>query len=55
MLQDTSEDFTETWGFLDRRLAEVQGLPSLGSLPVDLQALLCGVVTTATNIAGMQK
>ena len=55
MLQDTSEDFAETWGFLDRRLAEVQSLPTLGSMPGDLQALLRGFATTATNIAGMQK
>jgi hypothetical protein len=55
MLQDTSEDFVETWGFLDRRLAEVQNLPSLGTMPGDLQALARGLATTVTNIAGMQK
>ena len=29
MLQDRSEDFSETWMFLDRRLQDLQAAPSL--------------------------
>lgn len=55
MLQDTSENFQETWNFLDRRFVDVNGLPQLSKIPEDVCALVSGIVTTAKVVAGVQK
>jgi len=55
MLQDTSQDFRDTWAFLDRRLADIQGIPNLAKLPADVMKMVGGAVTTAKNIAGLQR
>ena len=54
MLQDSSPDFEDTWAFLDRRLGDLQGLPSLAGVPGDLASLVGGLAVTATVMAGLQ-
>merc|ERR1712226_236163 len=36
MVQDQSPDFQDTWLFLDRRLADLQGVPDISQLPADM-------------------
>jgi len=55
MVQDKSVGFSDTWGFLDRRLEDLQALPSIKQLPQDISGVVAGVVTTAKNMAGIQK
>jgi len=55
MIQDISQNFEETWKFLDRRFEDIAGVPQLGKLPQDVSGILSGLVTTARNIAGIQK
>jgi len=55
MIQDLSKDFEETWKFLDRRFEDIAGIPQIGKLPGDVSGILSGLVTTARNIAGIQK
>jgi len=55
MIQDLSQNFEETWKFLDRRFEDIAGVPQLGKLPQDVSGILSGLVTTARNIAGIQK
>jgi len=55
MLQDTSENFQETWKFLDRRFEDIAGLPQITKIPQDLCGLVSGLVTTAKVVAGAQK
>jgi len=55
MVQDKSDGFKDTWGFLDRRLEDLQALPSIKQMPGDIAGFVSGVVTTAKNIAGVQK
>jgi len=55
MIQDLSKDFEETWRFLDRRFEDIAGIPQIGKLPDDVSGILPGLVTTARNIAGIQK
>jgi len=55
MLQDTSEQFQDTWKFMDRRFEDISGIPQIGSLPKDITGILSGLVVTAKNMAGLQK
>jgi ubiquinone biosynthesis protein COQ9 len=55
MIQDLSQNFEETWKFMDRRFEDISGIPQLGNLPQDVSGILSGLVTTARNIAGIQK
>lgn len=55
MIQDLSTNFEETWKFMDRRFEDISGIPQLGKLPQDVSGILSGLVTTARNIAGIQK
>jgi len=55
MIQDQSPDFQETWLFLDRRLADIRGLPDISQLPGDILGIAGGLATTFKNMAGIQK
>lgn len=55
MVQDKSEGFKDTLRFLDRRLEDLQALPSIKQMPGDIVGFVSGVVTTVKNIAGVQK
>jgi len=55
MIQDTSTDFQDTWGFLDRRFEDIAGIPQIGKIPQDITGIISGLVTTAKIVAGVQK
>lgn len=55
MVQDKSPEFRETWLFLDRRLADLQTIPSMSQLPGDVAGMVGGLATTLRNMAGIQK
>jgi len=55
LLQDKSEGYSDTWQFLDRRFEDLQAMPNLTQLPNDVAGVISGIVTTAKNIAGVQK
>jgi len=57
MLQDKSEDYKETWDFLDRRLADIHNAAKMfrdaDHLAKDVKSLTQAGVITALNIFGM--
>merc|ERR1719244_2528539 len=55
LLQDKSPGYTDTWQFLDRRFEDLQAMPNLREIPGDMAGVISGIVTTAKNIAGIQK
>jgi len=55
MLQDTSENYQETWNFLDRRFIDINGIPQISKIPEDLCGLVSGLLSTAKVVAGVQK
>lgn len=55
LLQDKSENYSDTWQFLDRRFEDLQAMPNFTQLPSDVAGVISGIVTTAKNIAGIQK
>jgi len=55
LLQDNSEDYSDSWQFLDRRFEDLQAMPNMKQLPGDMAGVISGIVTTAKNIAGIQK
>jgi len=55
MLQDSSENYQDTWKFLDRRFVDISGIPQLSKIPEDMCALVTGLVSTAKVVAGVQK
>jgi ubiquinone biosynthesis protein COQ9 len=55
MIEDRSEDFEQTWAFLDRRFEdELQFAKSMASL-YDLQNVAAGVATTIHNMIGLPR
>lgn len=52
MVQDKSEDFKNTWQFLDRRFQDLRLVQSAGSLPQELGKLASGAIVTSKNILG---
>ena len=55
MLQDTSDNFQETWQFLDRRLADLALAPTLSKIPEDVAKVAEGLFQTAKILVGAQK
>ena len=52
MLQDKSDDFSETWDFLDRRLEDLGMIGSVQKNSNELGTILSGLAITAKNMAG---
>ena len=55
MVQDKSEDFRETWEFLDRRFQDEMDIGSFLMNSRDAQKFIHGAVTTVENMLGLQK
>lgn len=55
MIQDNSQDFAETWKFLDRRLKDHKDLSSILNDIGDIPQTLNGVGITLKNIMGLNK
>ena len=56
MLQDDgANEYRATWAFLDRRFEDEIELAKMIGSSKDVQRVLCGVVTTLQNMAGLQK
>ena len=55
MLQDTSQDYQETWSFLDRRLEDLQLAPTLSKIPEDVAQVAGGILQTAKILVGAQR
>ena len=55
MLQDKSEDFRDTWDFLDRRLDDLQMIPTVSKIPEDIARVADGLFQTAKILVGAQK
>ncbi len=55
MIQDQSEDFAETWAFLDRRFDEQAELRRLWDGAGDFKSVLGGVAATLQNMADVRK
>jgi len=57
LVQDTSEDFEETWSFIERRLNDLTFIRSLGSQVQEsssmLSSLFAPAVIMAKNIVGI--
>jgi len=56
MVQDKSEDFNDTWDFLDRRFQDLRSFQSAGSIPLvspqELGKMASGVFVTSKNMMG---
>ena len=52
MLQDKSDDFSETWDFLDRRLEDLGMIGAVQKSSNELGTILSGLAVTAKNMAG---
>jgi len=55
MVQDTSENYKDTWNFLDRRLDDLSLIPSVTKVPEDIKGVVEGALLTAKILAGVQK
>ena len=55
MLQDKSEEFRDTWDFLDRRLDDLQMIPTVSKIPEDVARVADGLFQTAKILVGAQK
>lgn len=54
MIQDKSDDFRDTWEFLDRRFQDEMDFSNLLKNSNDVQNVVMGVATTLQNILGLQ-
>jgi len=55
MIQDKSDNFQETWDFLDRRLDDLQMIPTVTKIPEDVARVAGGLFQTAKILVGAQK
>ena len=55
MMEDKSEDFADTWDFLDRRFAEGSELAKLAGSSGDVVNVMKGVAATVQNIVGLDR
>jgi len=55
MIQDTSENYVETWKFLDRRLDDLKMIPQIKAIPGDALKVAEGLFQTAKILVGAQK
>ena len=55
MIQDKSDNFQDTWDFLDRRLDDLQMIPTVTKIPEDVARVAGGLFQTAKILVGAQK
>jgi len=55
MIQDSSENYRETWAFLDRRLDDLKMIPQIKAIPGDAIKVAEGLFQTAKILVGAQK
>ena len=55
MIQDNSENYQETWDFLDRRLSDLALMPTINKIPEDVAQVAGGLLQTAKILVGVQK
>ena len=55
MIQDTSDNYQETWDFLDRRLSDLALMPTINKIPEDVAKVAGGLLQTAKILVGVQK
>ncbi len=55
MLEDTSEDFRETWSFLDRRFEDEVNIATFLAGSKDARRFVLGALTTAQNLVGVPR
>ena len=55
MIQDKSDNFQDTWNFLDRRLDDLQMIPTITKLPEDFARVADSLFQTAKILVGVHK